>query len=104
MSTNTVTGEENLYFELQSKDATTADVYEDMGVEGGKTPVTEGGEKRSKVFNDLEPASSQPDAVIANRSTSSMLLWSLPSHCRCHVRLSLDDGDVPKHSKFFVTR
>ena len=65
----TVTGEENLYFELQSKDATTANVYEDMGVEGGNTPVTESGEKRSKVFKDLEHASSQLDAVRTNRRT-----------------------------------
>lgn len=68
MSTKTVNGEENLYFELQSKEATTADVYEDMGAEGGKTPVTGGGDKRSKVFKNLEPASSQPDAVLTNRS------------------------------------
>ena len=63
----TVSGEENLYFELQSKDATRPDVYEVIGVEESTTHAAKGDEKPRKPSIDPEHASSQPDAVRVGR-------------------------------------
>ena len=72
---NPVAAEENLYFEMGTKDATDAGVYDDVVASGAKqlTSEKQGAENSRRASTELAHSSRKSDAVIVQRLLCMMI-------------------------------